>query len=103
MHFVQSYIVTYTPLKILGYLAPKTCQFLDLSGVEVGDIIMGIEAPITKIMGKALKDLEANKTNEKNEWSREGCYNQMERGLNEGCGLYPPPHVLPYKPIGMCI
>lgn len=37
---------------------------------------------------------------EPGEWTKEGCVLAYERGLKEGQGLHPPPHVLPYKPLG---
>lgn len=52
-------------------------------------------------MGKKLQELEAKRKFEYSDWSREGCIQQYKRGLNEGEGLHPPPHVLPYKPIGI--
>ncbi|KAG0554877.1 hypothetical protein KC19_12G127200 [Ceratodon purpureus] len=52
-------------------------------------------------MGKALKNLEAKRKDEFSDWSKEGCIKLLHQGMNEGHGLYPPPHVLPYKSIGM--
>lgn len=51
-------------------------------------------------MGKKLQELEAKRKLEFSDWSMEGCKQQLQQSLNEGEGLYPPPHVLPYKPIG---
>jgi hypothetical protein len=52
-------------------------------------------------LGKKLQELETKRKVKFNYWSREGCMKLLQRGLNEGEGLYPPPHVLSYKPIGM--
>lgn len=59
------------------------------------------EPPIHEVMGKKLKELEDQMKREVPGWSKEGCQLQLEHGLKEGCGFNPPPHVLPYQPIGV--
>lgn len=56
--------------------------------------------PIHEAMGKKLKELKDQMKHEIPKWSKEGCDRQLEHGLNEGCGFNPPPHILPYQPIG---
>ncbi|XP_073386576.1 uncharacterized protein [Physcomitrium patens] len=52
-------------------------------------------------MGKRVQEIESKRKQEPGEWTKEGCVLAYERGLQEGQGLHPPPHVLPYKPLGV--
>lgn len=54
------------------------------------------------IMGQKVVEYEKAKVNHNtNPWSQEGIQLQMEHGLNEGHGPAIPPHLLPYRTIGI--